>query len=64
MIGVETGHVGGDQLVALWTWLLEGYVPVVPIVADIDQLEAGASNDSGEAPLSDARVPSARQRAA
>jgi hypothetical protein len=50
MIGVVRGHTGGEQLLVLWTWLLKGYVPVAHMVADVDDLEALASNESGEAP--------------
>ncbi|MFN2564632.1 MAG: hypothetical protein ABR499_06410 [Gemmatimonadaceae bacterium] len=50
MIGVERGRTGGEQLLVLWTWLLEGYVPVAHTVADLDELDTLASNDSGNAP--------------
>lgn len=43
MISVERGPIGSEQLVVLWTWLLEGYVPVPHTVADLDELEALAS---------------------
>ena len=50
MIGMKTGRTGGEQLLVLWTWLLEGYVPVAHMVADLDELEAFASNELGDAP--------------
>lgn len=50
MIGVERGHTEDGQLLVLWTWLLEGYVPVAHIVAEVDELETLASSESGDAP--------------
>jgi hypothetical protein len=50
MIGVERRCLGSEQLVVLWTWLLKGYVPAAHIVADLEELEAFASNESGDAP--------------
>jgi hypothetical protein len=50
MIGATRRHIGGEQLLPLWTWLLEGYLPVAHIVADLDELEAPASNESAELP--------------
>ena len=47
MVGIERGRTGSEQLLVLWTWLLKGYVPVAHMVADLDELEALASNDSG-----------------
>ena len=39
MMGMERRSVVGEQLLVLWTWLLEGYVPVPHTVADLDELE-------------------------
>jgi hypothetical protein len=39
MISVVSGRTGSEQLLVLWTWLLEGYVPVAHIVADLDELD-------------------------
>jgi hypothetical protein len=49
MIGVERRCIADEQLVVLWTWLLEGYVPVAHTVADLDELEASASNEPDDA---------------
>ncbi len=46
MSGMERRPIGSEQLVPLWTWLLEGYLPVAHIVADLDELETSESNDS------------------
>jgi hypothetical protein len=45
MSGAQRGSVGGEQLLPLWTWLLEGYVPVAHIVADLDEVEALEPNE-------------------
>jgi hypothetical protein len=50
MKGMERGSVGSEQLLPLWTWLLEGYLPVAHIVAELDELEALESNEPGDAP--------------
>jgi hypothetical protein len=50
MNGVERRSVCGEQLLPLWTWLLEGYLPVAHIVADLDELEALESTEPGDAP--------------
>jgi hypothetical protein len=39
MIYVERRGIGSEQQVVLWTWLLEGYVPVAHIVAEDDTEE-------------------------
>ena len=36
---VERRSLGSEQQVVLWTWLLEGYVPVAHIVAEDDPEE-------------------------
>jgi len=64
MTSVTRGRTGSEQLLVLWTWLLEGYVPVAPIVADVDELEADASDQPNRPPLDHARAQSARRRAA
>lgn len=50
MIRGQRGRAGSEQLPVLWTWLLEHYVPVAYIVADLDELETSAPNDSVGAP--------------
>jgi len=55
MTSTNRGHGGGEQLVVFWTWLLEGYIPVAPIVADLDELDAGASAESGATPREEAQ---------
>jgi hypothetical protein len=39
MVDMERGRIGGEQLLVLWTWLLQGYVPVAHIVADTEVLD-------------------------
>jgi hypothetical protein len=48
MIGMQRGRIGGEQLLVLWTWLLQGYVPVAHMVADLDELEAVPANGSAD----------------
>jgi hypothetical protein len=45
----ERRRLGDEQLVTLWTLLLEGYVPVAHIVADLDDVEALSVNPSEDA---------------
>ena len=45
----ERRRLGDEQLVTLWTLLLEGYLPVAHIVADLDDLEALGTNPSEDA---------------
>ena len=49
MISVERGRTGSEQLLVLWTWLLEGYVPVAHTVADLAELEDSTSERSTDA---------------
>jgi hypothetical protein len=60
MISVVRGRTGGEQLLVLWTWLLEGYVPVAHTVADLDELEDLTSGQSADAPRRRALFASAR----
>ena len=39
MTRIDRGGNGGEQLLVLWTWLLEGYVPVAHMVAEPEELE-------------------------
>jgi hypothetical protein len=67
MIGVERRHLGSEQLLVLWTWLLNGYVPAAHMVADLEELGVWASNESVNAPgdrASHARARLARKKAA
>ena len=49
MTGSERRRLGDEQLVTLWTLLLEGYLPVAHIVADLDDVEALGTNGSEDA---------------
>jgi hypothetical protein len=44
MTRVDRAVTGSEQLLVLWTWLLEGYVPVAHIVAEMDGLEFASPN--------------------
>ena len=39
MIRAGSGAIGGEQLLVLWAWLADGYVPVAHIVAETYELE-------------------------
>jgi hypothetical protein len=45
MTGAEERLLAGEQRVPLWTWLLEGRLPVAHIVADLDELEASEAHE-------------------
>jgi hypothetical protein len=44
MTRVDREATGSEQLLVLWTWLLEGYVPVAHMVAEMDELEFASPN--------------------
>jgi hypothetical protein len=46
MQGMQRRPLGNEQLVPLWTWLLEGHLPVAYIVAELDELETFELNAS------------------
>jgi hypothetical protein len=61
MYSTTRASLATEQCRVLWTWLLEGEVPVAHIVADLDELEQVACNDTADASSGSARYAHARR---